>query len=79
MSGNAKTPEPPYYAVIFSSQRTEVDRGYGIMADKMVSVEGILRSLKCTGRRIRNYSFVLGFFTIHKRLEGKFSPLNNTK
>jgi heme-degrading monooxygenase HmoA len=29
------TPEPPYYAVIFSSQRTERDGGYGEMADLM--------------------------------------------
>ena len=29
------TPEPPYYAVIFSSQRTERDAGYGAMADLM--------------------------------------------
>ena len=27
----AKTPEPPYYAVIFTSLRTEGDRGYGHM------------------------------------------------
>ncbi|HET6787379.1 MAG TPA: antibiotic biosynthesis monooxygenase [Aquabacterium sp.] len=32
----ARTPEPPYYAVIFSSQRTEGDQGYGAMADHMV-------------------------------------------
>jgi heme-degrading monooxygenase HmoA len=38
MSGYAKTPEPPYYAVIFSSQRTEGDNGYGEMADKMVEL-----------------------------------------
>jgi heme-degrading monooxygenase HmoA len=38
LSGIAKTPEPPYYAVIFSSQRTEGDRGYGSMADKMVEL-----------------------------------------
>jgi heme-degrading monooxygenase HmoA len=38
MSGYAKTPEPPYYAVIFSSQRTECDNGYGKMADKMVEL-----------------------------------------
>ena len=31
----AQTPEPPYYAVIFSSQRTAVDAGYGAMADAM--------------------------------------------
>ncbi|GLH73586.1 polysaccharide biosynthesis protein [Geothrix limicola] len=31
----APTPEPPYYAVIFSSQRTDGDRGYAAMADRM--------------------------------------------
>jgi len=34
----AKTPEPPYYAVIFTSLRTEGDRGYGHMADRMVEL-----------------------------------------
>jgi heme-degrading monooxygenase HmoA len=38
MSGIANTPKPPYYAVIFASQRTEGDRGYGQMADKMVEL-----------------------------------------
>ncbi|MDR7240565.1 antibiotic biosynthesis monooxygenase family protein [Neobacillus drentensis] len=38
MSGYAITPEPPYYAVIFSSQRTEGNNGYGEMADKMVEL-----------------------------------------
>jgi heme-degrading monooxygenase HmoA len=31
----ADTPEPPYYVVAFSSQRTEGDNGYGSMAVKM--------------------------------------------
>ena len=31
----AKTPEPPYYAVIFSSLRTEGDNGYGEMSARM--------------------------------------------
>lgn len=31
----AKTPEPPYYAVIFTSQRTDGDRGYDAMAQAM--------------------------------------------
>lgn len=31
----AKTPQPPYYAVIFSSLRTEGDNGYGAMAQEM--------------------------------------------
>ncbi|AXT59282.1 antibiotic biosynthesis monooxygenase [Aquimarina sp. AD10] len=34
----AKTPTPPYYAVIFSSTRTEGDNGYSKMADKMVDL-----------------------------------------
>ena len=36
MSEIVKTPEPPYYAVIFSSHRTESDNGYGEMAERMV-------------------------------------------
>ena len=35
MSPLAKTPEPPYYAVIFTSQRTEGDAGYAAMAQRM--------------------------------------------
>ncbi|MCG7588633.1 antibiotic biosynthesis monooxygenase [Photobacterium sp. OFAV2-7] len=38
MSEIANTPEPPYYAVIFTSERTEGDNGYGSMADKMVEL-----------------------------------------
>ena len=34
----ARTPEPPYYAVIFTSQRTDVDDAYGAMADRMVEL-----------------------------------------
>jgi hypothetical protein len=33
--GFAKTPEPPYYAVIFTSQRRPEDEGYAAMAEKM--------------------------------------------
>jgi heme-degrading monooxygenase HmoA len=38
MSTPAKTPQPPYYAVIFTSSRTSVDEGYGDMAMKMVEM-----------------------------------------
>jgi heme-degrading monooxygenase HmoA len=31
----AHTPAPPYYAVVFSSQRQGEDAGYGAMADRM--------------------------------------------
>lgn len=37
-TGFAKLPEPSYYAVIFSSQRTEGDNGYGATADRMVEL-----------------------------------------
>lgn len=35
MSEIATTPEPPYYAVIFSSHRTSGDNGYSAMAVRM--------------------------------------------
>jgi heme-degrading monooxygenase HmoA len=38
MSIIAATPKPPYYAVIFTSLRTEGDNGYGDMATKMVEL-----------------------------------------
>lgn len=34
----AKLPEPPYYSVIFSSQRTSDDKGYARMADRMLEL-----------------------------------------
>ena len=34
-SSFAKTPKPPYYAVIFSAQRTEGDNGYAEAAARM--------------------------------------------
>jgi heme-degrading monooxygenase HmoA len=34
----ADTPAPPYYAVVFSSQRRGEDAGYGAMADRMDSL-----------------------------------------
>jgi len=37
-SAFAETPTPPYYAVIFTAQRTEGDQGYGDMAERMVQL-----------------------------------------
>jgi heme-degrading monooxygenase HmoA len=34
----ASTPEPPYYAVIFTSLRTEIEEGYGDMATRMIDL-----------------------------------------
>ena len=38
MSRFANTPEPPYYAVIFTAQRTGGDHGYGAMAERMMEL-----------------------------------------
>lgn len=34
----AKTPQPPYYAVIFTSIKANNDLEYGVMSDKMVAL-----------------------------------------
>lgn len=38
MNPIAHTPAPPYYAVIFTSLRTEGDSGYAAMAERMVEL-----------------------------------------
>ncbi len=38
MSLIADTPEPPYFAVIFSSHRKKGDKGYDAMANRMVEL-----------------------------------------
>ena len=39
MDGLADTPQPPYYAVVFTSQRTAADSpGYAAMAERMVEL-----------------------------------------
>ncbi len=38
MPSIAETPNPPYYAVIFTSVRTEGDDGYDAMAQKMLDL-----------------------------------------
>ncbi|MBX9927358.1 MAG: antibiotic biosynthesis monooxygenase [Gemmatimonadaceae bacterium] len=34
----ARTPEPPYYAVVFTSQRTDGEQGHGATAERMVEL-----------------------------------------
>jgi heme-degrading monooxygenase HmoA len=41
MSLIAKTPRPPYYAVIFTSHRTDGDNGYSEMANRMVELASV--------------------------------------
>lgn len=38
MNSAEMKPQPPYYAVIFTSQRHEGDDGYGEMAERMVAL-----------------------------------------
>lgn len=38
MSTIASTPQPPYYAVIFTSLRSSVDDGYDLMAQRMLEL-----------------------------------------
>jgi len=38
MNQIAKTPQPPYYAVVFTSLRTNTDEGYDNTAKKMVAL-----------------------------------------
>lgn len=38
MNELAKTPKPPYYAVVFTSLRTEGDEGYAQTADEMMAL-----------------------------------------
>jgi len=56
----AQTPEPPYYAVIFTPLRTDFDKGYDKMADCMYELaqqqEGFLGMETA---RDGNYCFVL--------------------
>ena len=37
----ANTPKAPYYAVIFSSMRTDIDDNYSEVADKMVELANV--------------------------------------
>ena len=38
MSKPADTPEPPYFAVIFTSRRTAADEGYGDTSEQMIAL-----------------------------------------
>ena len=34
----AETPSPPYYAVIFTSQRTNIDNGYNEISEELITL-----------------------------------------
>lgn len=61
----SKTPEPPYYAVIFTSVRTNGDHGYKETAANMLKLAAaparLFRSRKRKGHEWkRNNGFLLG-------------------
>lgn len=47
MSRFATLPEPPYYVCVFSSQRSEADKGYAALAEQMV--QRALTHFNCLG------------------------------
>ncbi len=48
----ANTPDPPYYAVVFTSRRTEIDAdGYGSTADFMVELASKQTGFKVPGKK----------------------------
>ncbi|GKU84157.1 hypothetical protein NCCP28_35530 [Niallia sp. NCCP-28] len=48
ISNLANTYKLPYYAVVFASERTEGDNGYGVMAAKMDELASVTAKLKWT-------------------------------
>jgi heme-degrading monooxygenase HmoA len=61
----AKTPEPPYYVVIFTSQRTENEDGYEAMAQAMFELA--LQQPGCLGaesaRNPDGFGITAAYFT----------------
>lgn len=64
-NGFATTPEPPYYAVIFTSQRSDLDERYERMAEHMM--EMALRQPGCLGaesaRDARGFGITVSYWT----------------
>ena len=61
----ARTPEPPYYAVIFTSKRTDGDHGYEAMAQAMFDLA--LKQPGCLGaetaRDAQGVGITVAYFT----------------
>lgn len=71
----AKTPPPPYYAVIFSSVRTTGDNGYSETSEQMVSSvagqDGYLGMETAGDEPGGDNNLLLERPWIHKKMEGK--------
>ena len=70
-SGFANTPEPPYYAVIFTSRRTEGDHGYEEMAEAMFELA--LKQPGCLGAESVRGADGLGITVAYFTDEGSIS------
>lgn len=67
----ASTPEPPYYAVIFTSRRRDGDDGYGAMAQAMWSLA--LEQPGCLGAESARGSSGLGITVAYFRDEASIA------
>ena len=68
---SAKTPEPPYYAVIFTNEHTGVNEGYSstgdsmmILASKQPGYLGVESFRNDIGKFIESLGMILIVFTI---------------
>lgn len=86
MSGIAKTPNPPYYAVIFTSFRTEGDNGYAEMAEKMEELAkaqkgflGIESARDGLGITVSYWETLEDIAAWHKHAEHKLAQMSGYK
>ena len=70
-TGFANTPSPPYYAVIFTSRRTEGDHGYEKMAEAMFELA--LKQPGCLGAESVRGADGLGITVAYFTDEGSIS------
>jgi heme-degrading monooxygenase HmoA len=70
----ARTPEPPYYAVIFTSQRTQDadDDGYGAMANHMAALAPNMPGYLGieTARGADGFGITVSYWTSHEAIAG---------
>lgn len=67
-----KTPQPPYYAVIFSSERTDGDQGYAEIAEEMVKKRGIQECMMLAPEYL-----IFSMGTPHQSMRGGYAILRN--
>ena len=63
MSEIAKTPMPPYYAVIFTSHRTEGNNGYSEMANRMVELSAQHPGFLCVESARESAGITVSYWT----------------